>query len=145
MHLLLFLSPDWLTFCHMIISLIKIHSFFLYLFYVSLTKVLHAHMFAVLDNDYWHDYFSYKNLLSRKAYMLAVLDKFLPGFYVSNKVNFQNYFANKLIRCFVFEVVQNKLASRVLSGIKHSAIAWHVLNPIKHCCSCFKHYFKLSN
>ena len=115
MHLLLFLSPDCLTFCHMIISLIKIHSFFLYLFSVSLTKVLHAHM-------------------------LAVLDKILPGFYVSNKVNFQNYFANKLIRCFVFEVVQNKLASRVLSGIKHSAIAWHVLNPIKHCCSCFKHY-----
>ena len=55
--------------------------------------------------------------------MFAVLDKFLPGFYVSNKVNFQNYFANKLIRSFVFEVVQKKLASRVLSGLKHSAIA----------------------
>ena len=27
MHLLLFLSPDWLTFCHMTISLIYIHSF----------------------------------------------------------------------------------------------------------------------
>ena len=29
---------------------------------------------------------------------LAVLDKFLAGFYVSNKVYFQNYFADKLIR-----------------------------------------------
>ena len=36
---------------------------------------------------------------------LAVLDKFLAGFYVSNKVNFQNYFANKLIKWFVFEAV----------------------------------------
>ena len=30
--------------------------------------------------------------------MLAVLDKFHAGFYVSNKVNFQNYFADKLIK-----------------------------------------------
>ena len=30
---------------------------------------------------------------------LAVLDKFLAGFSVSNKVNFQSYFANKLIKC----------------------------------------------
>ena len=27
--------------------------------------------------------------------------------YVSNKVNFQNFFANKLIKWFVFEAVQN--------------------------------------
>ena len=39
--------------------------------------------------------------------MLAVSYKFLAGFYVSNKVNFQNYFANKLIKWFVFEAVQN--------------------------------------
>ena len=33
---------------------------------------------------------------------LAVLAKFLVGFFFSNKVNFQNYFANKLIKLFVF-------------------------------------------
>ena len=38
---------------------------------------------------------------------LAVLDKFHAGFYVSDKVNFQNYFADKLIKWFVFEAVQN--------------------------------------
>ena len=37
----------------------------------------------------------------------AVLDKFLTDFYLSNKVNFQNYFANKPIKWFVFEAVQN--------------------------------------
>ena len=45
---------------------------------------------------------------------LTVLDKFLACFHVSNKVNFQNCFANKLI-------------SRILSRLKHSVIA-----------SCFK-------
>ena len=29
---------------------------------------------------------------------LTVLDQFLAGFYFSNKVNFQNFFANKLIK-----------------------------------------------
>ena len=29
---------------------------------------------------------------------LAVLDEFLAGFYVSNKLHIKNYFANKLIR-----------------------------------------------
>ena len=38
---------------------------------------------------------------------LAVLAKFLVGFFFSNKVNFQNYFANKLIKLFVFEAVLN--------------------------------------
>ena len=38
---------------------------------------------------------------------LMVLDKFRDGFYVSNTVNFQNYFANKLIKLFVFETVRN--------------------------------------
>ena len=52
---------------------------------------------------------------------LAVLYKFLAGFFVSNKVNFQNYFANKLIKWFVFEAVQNTRA-HVLSGLKHSTI-----------------------
>ena len=40
---------------------------------------------------------------------LALLDKFLANFFVSNKVNFQNWFTNKLIRWFVFEVVKKKL------------------------------------
>ena len=35
MHLLLFLSPDWLTFCHMIISLLYIHSFLIYFLFLS--------------------------------------------------------------------------------------------------------------
>ena len=38
----------------------------------------------------------------------AVLDKFLASFCVSNKITFQNYFANKLIKWFVFEAVQKK-------------------------------------
>ena len=42
---------------------------------------------------------------------LAVLDKFLAQFYVSNKVNFQNYFANKLVRWLVFETVQKQIRS----------------------------------
>ena len=45
---------------------------------------------------------------------LAVLDKFLAGFYVSDKVHFQNYFGNKLIKWFVFEAVQKTLAARDL-------------------------------
>ena len=36
MHLLLFLSPDWLTFCHMISSLAYIH-LFIYLFFLFLS------------------------------------------------------------------------------------------------------------
>ena len=39
--------------------------------------------------------------------MKTVLAKFCAGFYVSNKVSFQNYFANKPIKWFVFEAVQN--------------------------------------
>ena len=46
---------------------------------------------------------------------LAVLDKFLAGFQISNKNNFQNYFANKFIRWFVFEAVEKKLAARACS------------------------------
>ena len=34
MHLLLFLSPDWLTFCHVIISLIY-YLFFIYFLFLS--------------------------------------------------------------------------------------------------------------
>ena len=38
---------------------------------------------------------------------LVVLDKFHAGFYVSNKVNFQNYFVNQNSwRWFVFEAGQ---------------------------------------
>ena len=39
---------------------------------------------------------------------LALLDKFLANIFVSNKVNFQNWFTNKLIRWFVFEAVKKK-------------------------------------
>ena len=35
---------------------------------------------------------------------LAVLDIFLAGFYLSNKVNFKNCFANKLIKWFVLYI-----------------------------------------
>ena len=38
---------------------------------------------------------------------LAVLDKFLDGFYVSNKVNFQNHVTDKLIKWFVFDGFEN--------------------------------------
>ena len=38
---------------------------------------------------------------------LAVLDKFLDGFYVSNKVNFQNHVTDKLIKWFVFDGFKN--------------------------------------
>ena len=31
----------------------------------------------------------------------VVLDKFLAGFYVSNKVNFQNYFGNEHIKWYI--------------------------------------------
>ena len=48
---------------------------------------------------------------------LAVLDKFRDGFYVSNKVNFQNYFANKLIKWFVFEAVQNTRSTCFIGSI----------------------------
>ena len=40
---------------------------------------------------------------------LAVLDKFLAVFYVPNKINFQNYFANELIKWFVFEAIQKRV------------------------------------
>ena len=51
MHLLLFLSPDWLTFCHMIISPFTIHLFF-YLFSVSLWRRANARNFR-LYYPYW--------------------------------------------------------------------------------------------
>ena len=35
MHLLLFLSPDWLTFCHMIISYMNSLGFFIYFLFLS--------------------------------------------------------------------------------------------------------------
>ena len=38
-----------------------------------------------------------------QRHTLVVLDKLLASFYLPNKVNFQNHFANKL----VFEAVQN--------------------------------------
>ena len=53
---------------------------------------------------------------------LVVLHKFLTGFYISNKVNFQNYFASELIKWFVFETVQT-LAAHVWSCLRHLAIA----------------------
>ena len=51
-----------------------------------------------------------------KDTLAVILDKFLAGFHVSNKVNFQNYFANKLIKIwFVFLKPFKNLAARVCS------------------------------
>ena len=50
------LSPDWLIFCHMIISVIQIHSIF-YLFFVSLTKGLYAR-----NVRFSYPYWQYTNL-----------------------------------------------------------------------------------
>ena len=42
-----------------------------------------------------------------KDTLAVILNKFLAGFHVSNKVNFQNYFANKFIKMVrFFEAVQ---------------------------------------
>ena len=54
---------------------------------------------------------------------LAVFDKFLPGFYDSHKVNLQNFYRSMNLRNGSFLKPFNKFAVRVLSGIKHSAIA----------------------
>ena len=54
-----------------------------------------------------------------KTDTLAVFDTFLPGFYGSHKVNLQNVYVSELS----FLKPYTKLAVRVLSGIKHSAIA----------------------
>ena len=50
---------------------------------------------------------------------LPFFDIFLAGFYGSHKVNLQNIYVNE----YMFLKPFNKLAVRVLSGIKHSAIA----------------------
>ena len=47
---------------------------------------------------------------------LAVLDKFLVAFYVSNQVNYKSYFTSKLIRFW------NRLKNSQ-QGLKHSTIA----------------------
>ena len=65
---------------------------------------------------------------------LHVVNKFLASFYVSNKVNFQNYFANKQENSFL--KLFKTLAERALSCIiKHSAIAlcfWYcVSSPLR--------------
>ena len=62
--------------------------------------------------------------------MLAVLDKFLARFNVSNMVNFQKCFSNKLIKWFAFSSFK-MLAARILLGLKH-------------CCLCFKLYIKIA-
>ena len=68
---------------------------------------------------------------------LAVLDKYLVVFYVSNRVSCKNYFANKLIRWFVFEAVQ-KTRNRCFIGSKtDTRLSPRVLNPMKHCCSVY--------
>ena len=58
-HLLLFLSPDWLIFCHVIISLIYIHSN-IYLFSVSLWRRANVRNIR-LYYPYW-SYWQYTNL-----------------------------------------------------------------------------------
>ena len=51
--------------------------------------------------------------------MLVVLDKFHAGFYVSNKVNFQNYFVNQnLWRWFVFEAGQKPCSTCFIGSNK---------------------------
>ena len=68
---------------------------------------------------------------------VADLEKFLIGFYASNKVN---YFADNLISWFFFEAVQ-KARTMCFIGSK-TLIGYRDFNPIKHYCSCFKHYMK---
>ena len=63
---------------------------------------------------------------------LVVLDKFLADFYISNKVNFQNYFADKLIIWLVFEAIQN---THRTCFIEFKTLC--VLNLVKHCCLVF--------
>ena len=54
---------------------------------------------------------------------LAVLDKFLAISHVSNKINFQTYFANKPIRWFVFEAVQKTRNTHFEHYLKHVTYA----------------------
>ena len=52
-----------------------------------------------------------------KDTLAVILDKFLAGFHVSNKVNFQNYFANKLIKMVrFFEAVQKPRSTSTCSS-----------------------------
>ena len=60
---------------------------------------------------------------------LAVLDKFLADIYVSNNVNFQKYFAIKLIKWFVFEAVQNTRSTCFKLCLKHWTGAYEAGEP----------------
>ena len=64
MHLLLFLSPDWLIFCYVIISLIYIHSV-LYLFSVSLCRRANARNVRL-----YYPYWQYTNHFTFRAVLL---------------------------------------------------------------------------
>ena len=57
----------------------------------------------------------------------AVLDKFLAGFYVSNEVNFQNFFANKLTKMVRFRSRSEKLAAHVLD-LTSSSLFYYCFN-----------------
>ena len=78
-------------------------------------------------------------ILQRKTRSLHVLDKFLAGFYISNKVNFQNYFVNKLIRLFTFEAIQ-KTRSTCFIGFKKLGYIALCFKPDKTLLLVFKHY-----
>ena len=64
MHLLLFLSPDWLTFCHMIISCVN--SLVFYLFSVSLWRRADARNVRL-----YYPYWQYTNLLYFDFYLYS--------------------------------------------------------------------------
>ena len=64
----------------------------------------------------------------------AVLDKFLAGFYVSNEVNFQNFFANKLTKMVRFRSRSEKLAAHVLD-ITSSPLFCYCFNKYIYLCS----------
>ena len=63
---------------------------------------------------------------------------FLCVFFFSNKVNFQNCYANKLIRWFVFEAVQKP---RSTCSIGSKTLGYRLVFWTR--CSCFKHYLTI--
>ena len=58
---------------------------------------------------------------------LAVLDKFLAGFYVSSKVNFQNDFAS-LLYYFTSIYIYNIVCRNLSFNSPNSFAWWHTIN-----------------
>ena len=63
------------------------------------------------------------------VFIVVIKTLFLITFYVSNKVNFHTTSLQTSSTCFI--------ASKTLVHLFN-----RVLNPVKHCCSCFKHLTK---